>query len=88
MTALNCLELLKMLYFSQIDVRGEMMNPELPNIVETPNHFFYGSVDLISAIGTKTKIKQLENGFVEVTKTFIAKDYQYKNNDSLYNLRK
>lgn len=64
------------------------MIPELPNIIETPHHFFFGSVDLISAIGdnSQTLVKPLGNGLVKVTKTFVAKSYQYKDDNSLMNL--
>lgn len=63
-----------------------MTVPEAPEIIETPSHFWYGGVDLPYAQQEPAKVRRLDSGLVEVTKKFIAKDYQYSDNDSLYDL--
>lgn len=59
---------------------------QLPSIIETPNHFLLGSVDLLTAVGDnqQTKVEKLGDGVVKVTKSFIAKDYKYQDNDDMY----
>lgn len=61
-----------------------MTVPEFPNIIETPKHFWYGSTDLASATDDETKVEKLPGGYVKITKSFIAKSYQF-DNDNLYN---
>lgn len=67
-----------------------MEAPKIPDIVETPNHFWFGSVDLPFAIGNKegTKVEPLCDGLVKVTKSFVAKSYSFKNDDSVYDFTK
>ena len=50
-----------------------MLVPEPPDIIETPHHFWYGPVDLATASQGNTKVEKLSNGYVMVTKTFLAK---------------
>lgn len=64
-----------------------MSAPEEPKIIETPNHFWYGGVDLPYAKQEPATIKHLKGGLIEVTKTFIVKDYQYSDSDSVYELK-
>lgn len=61
-----------------------MSFPELPTIIETPNHFWFGPVDLSYACQGDTKVEKLDSKHVKVTKTFVAKNYKYSSNDSLY----
>lgn len=65
-----------------------MTSPNLPNILETPNHFWFGATDLAFATTEPAQIKKLGNGMVAVTKTFIAKSYRFTNNDGIYDFAK
>lgn len=56
----------------------------ITDVIETPNHFFVGPFDFIPAEKSKaTKVKKLDNGMVEITKTFIANSYEYKPYDQI-----
>ena len=65
-----------------------MEAPKIPDIIETPNHFWFGSVDLPFAIGNRegTKVEPLGDGLVKVTKSFIAKSYSYSDQQGMYDL--
>jgi len=65
-----------------------MTSPNLPNILETPNHFWFGATDLAFTTNEPAKIKKLGNGMVAVTKTFICQNYKYCEKDSIYYFRK
>lgn len=56
---------------------------ELPKIIETPNHFYCGSVDLPFVIGPQgtTQIKKLSSGVVEITVKMAVKSYKFDPND-------
>lgn len=62
--------------------------PEIPSIVETPNHFWFGSTDLAYACQDDTKTEKLPGGYIKVTKSFIAKSYTYKDHDGLFDFTK
>ncbi len=64
------------------------MAPKLPDIIETPNHFWFGATDLAFTTKDPTKIKKLGNGMIAVTKTFICHSYKYNNKDSIYDFAK
>lgn len=57
---------------------------DLPEIIETPNHFYYNGVDLPYATKDKTKVEKIGDGMIKVTKTFIAKKYEYKEDISSF----
>jgi hypothetical protein len=63
--------------------------PDYPDVIETPKHFWYGAVDLPFAVGNRggTKVEPLSDGTVRITKSFIAKSYQYSDS-GLYDLDK
>ena len=65
-----------------------MTFPDLPKIIETPSHFWFGPVDLAYACQGDTKTEQLPVGYVKVTKTFVAKSYTYSDSDLLYDFAK
>ena len=67
-----------------------MTFPDLPKIIETPNHFWYGSVDLPFAVGNHegTKVQPYGDEYVLVTKTFLAKSYQYSDDKGFYDFSK
>ncbi|MCH5385768.1 hypothetical protein DKZ23_05440 [Limosilactobacillus reuteri] len=65
--------------------------PDFPNIIETPNHFWFGATDLAFACKGDTKTEKLPNGYVKVTKSFVAKSYNFTKHDGIYdfaNLKK
>lgn len=51
---------------------------DLPEVIETPKHFYYGPIDIPFATAEKAKVKRLADGMVKVTKSFIVKDYTYQ----------
>lgn len=65
-----------------------MAVPEIPNIIETPNHFWFGATDLAFTTNDATQIKKLGNGMIAVTKTFICRSYKYYEKDSAYDFSK
>lgn len=67
-----------------------MSAPNVPEIIETPNHFWFGATDLAFAVGGKegTKVKPFGDDYVLVTKTFLAKSYKYDTSDSPYVFKK
>ena len=65
-----------------------MASPERPKIIETPNHFWFGATDLAYACQGDTKVEKLHNGYVKVTKTFVAESYQFDKNDGVYKFSK
>lgn len=65
-----------------------MTFPDLPKIIETPSHFWFGPVDLAYACQGDTKTEQLPGGYVKVTKTFVARSYQQLPEDQAYDFNK
>ena len=65
-----------------------MAFPEAPKIIETPNHFWIGAVDISFASQEPAKVEKISKDYVKVTKTFIAKDYEHSFNDSFYDFEK
>lgn len=61
-----------------------MSVPEAPKIIETPNHFWIGAVDIPFALQEPAKVERISENYVKVTKTFIAKDYEYSDNSNFY----
>lgn len=51
---------------------------DLPEVIETPKHFYYGPIDIPFATAEKAKVKKLADGMVKITKSFIVKDYTYQ----------
>lgn len=64
-----------------------MSVPEPPDIIETPHHFWYGPVDLVTASQGNTHVENLPGGYVKVTKTFLAKSYKTAS-DKFYDFAK
>lgn len=60
-----------------------MSLPELPKILETPYHFYCGSVDLPFVTGPQgtTEVKRLGPGAVEITVKMVVKSYKFDPND-------
>lgn len=58
-----------------------MAVPEPVKIIETPNHFWFGGVDLAYAVQGETKVEKLGNDFCLVTKTFVARSYELSEDD-------
>lgn len=65
-----------------------MTLPDLPKILETPHHFWVGSVDLPYTTSDKTEVKHLSDDLVLVTKTFVAREYKYSPNEEPYDFPK
>ena len=51
---------------------------DLPEVIDTPKHFFYGPVDIHFGTTEKAKVEKLADGMVKITKSFIVKDYTYQ----------
>jgi hypothetical protein len=43
-----------------------MSVPEPPDIIETPNHFWYGPVDLATASQGNTQVESLPGGYLKL----------------------
>lgn len=54
---------------------------KLPEITETPHHFYYNGVDLPYATCEETKVEKIGEGMIKITKSFVAKSYEYKESD-------
>lgn len=65
-----------------------MAVPEPVKIIETPNHFWFGGVDLAYAVQGETKVEKLGNNdgkeLYQVTKSFIVSSYKYSKYDDPY----
>lgn len=60
--------------------RGATMKKylKLVDIIETPDHFYYGGVDFPHATCERAKVEKLDEGMVRVTKSFIVNSYTYQ----------
>ena len=54
------------------------------DVIETPDHFYYGGVDIPDATREKAKVEKLREGVVKVTKSFIVNSYTYQKSMSQF----
>lgn len=60
--------------------RGTTMTKQLKlvDVIETPDHFYYGGIDIQHATSEKAKVEKLDDGMVLVTKSFVVNSYTYQ----------
>lgn len=59
-------------------------SPEFAKIIETPNHFYFGSVELSYVVSDSTKVEKFGDKYI-VTTSFIADDYTKYDEDEMNN---
>lgn len=59
-------------------------SPEFVKIIETPNHFYFGPVELSYVVSNSTKVEKFGNKYI-VTTSFIADDYTKYDEDEMNN---
>lgn len=59
-------------------------SPEFAKIIETPNHFYFGPVELSYVVSNSTKVEKFGNKYI-VTTSFIADDYTKYDEDEMNN---
>ena len=59
-------------------------SPEFAKIIETPNHFYFGPVELSYVVSDSTKVEKFGNKYI-VTVSFIADDYTKYDEDEMNN---
>ena len=59
-------------------------SPEFAKIIETPNHFYFGPVELSYVVSDSTKVEKFGNKYI-VTTSFIADDYTKYDEDEMNN---
>lgn len=59
-------------------------SPEFVKIIETPNHFYFGPVELSYVVSDSTKVEKFGNKYI-VTTSFIADDYTKYDEDEMNN---
>lgn len=52
--------------------------PKFPTIIQTPNHFYIDSIDLLNILAEPAEIERLDNGKVIVNVKIIADSYTYQ----------
>ena len=59
-------------------------SPEFAKIIETPNHFYFGPVELSYVVSGSTKVEKFGNKYI-VTTSFIVDDYTKYDEDEMNN---
>lgn len=59
-------------------------SPEFAKIIETPNHFYFGPVELSYVVSDSTKVEKFGDKYI-VTTSFIADDYTKYDEDEMNN---
>ncbi|MDW3023084.1 hypothetical protein [Ligilactobacillus salivarius] len=59
-------------------------SPEFAKIIETPNHFYFGPVELSYVVSNSTKVEKFGDKYI-VTTSFIADDYTKYDEDEMNN---
>lgn len=59
-------------------------SPEFAKIIETPNHFYFGPVELSYVVSDSTKVEKFGNKYI-VTTSFIVDDYTKYDEDEMNN---
>lgn len=59
-------------------------SPEFAKIIETPNHFYFGPVELSYVVSDSTKVKKFGNKYI-VTTSFVVDDYTKYDEDEMNN---
>lgn len=59
-------------------------SPEFAKIIETPNHFYFGPVELSYVVSDSTKVEKFGNKYI-VTTSFIVDDYTKYDEDEINN---
>ena len=59
-------------------------SPEFAKIIETPNHFYFGPVELSYVVSDSTKVEKFGNKYM-VTTSFIVDDYTKYDEDEMNN---
>lgn len=59
-------------------------SPEFAKIIETPNHFYFGPVELSYVVSDSTKVEKFGDKYI-VTTSFIADDYTKYDDDEMNN---
>lgn len=59
-------------------------SPEFVKIIETPNHFYFGPVELSYVVSDSTKVEKFGDKYI-VTTSFIADDYTKYDEDEMNN---
>ena len=59
-------------------------SPEFAKIIETPNHFYFGPVELSYVVSDSTKVEKFGNKYI-VTTSFIVDDYTKYDDDEMNN---
>jgi len=52
--------------------------PKFPTIIQTPNHFYIDSIDLLNILAEPAEIERLANGKVIVNVKIVADSYTYQ----------
>lgn len=63
--------------------------PKFPTIIQTPNHFYIDSIDLLNVLAEPAKIEPLSDDKVIVNARIIADSYTYQSmsaNDYDFNI--
>lgn len=59
-------------------------SPEFAKIIETPNHFYFGPVELSYVVSDSTKVEKFGNKYI-VTTSFVVDDYTKYDEDEMNN---
>lgn len=59
-------------------------SPEFAKIIETPNHFYFGPIELSYVVSNSTKVEKFGDKYI-VTTSFIADDYTKYDEDEMNN---
>lgn len=61
-------------------------SPEFAKVIETPNHFYFGPVELSYVVTDSTKVEKFGDKYL-VTTSFIVDDYTKLDKDELTDLK-
>lgn len=59
-------------------------SPEFAKIIETPNHFYFGPIELSYVVSDSTKVEKFGNKYI-VTTSFVVDDYTKYDEDEMNN---